>query len=162
MKKTASFTQNSQYKILKRSWQSSQFYQTKFSNYLLFLRYSPIIDSHFSYSSLPSKFNQLRRSWPDVLQHLHLHLPLIRHPHRKPNLRVTTPLRVASFSALSPHPSDFRPQTSSIIRCHHITLVFSCFYDSNTSRDFSKGLITTANILNYLNIALFLNNVLQK
>ena len=46
---------------------------------------------------------------------LHLHLPLIRHPHRKPRLGVTT------------HPCVASRYISRFFRRHHITLVFSRF-----------------------------------
>ena len=49
---------------------------------------------------------------------LHLHLSLIRHPHRKPRLGVTT------------HPCVASRFTSRFFRRHHITLVFSRFMTS--------------------------------
>ena len=49
---------------------------------------------------------------------LHLHLPLIRHPHRKPHLGVTTHPCVASQAIIQ------------FFRRHHITLVFSRFMTS--------------------------------
>ena len=57
--------------------QNSQFYQTKFSKALrkiLKLSTFSSIFPHYRLSFLLThKVNQLRRPWPDVLQHLHLH-----------------------------------------------------------------------------------------